>query len=102
MAEMLFEVETPLGVVVTTTVEYWNYIVTVKHRIMAGKEQEVREVLRHPDEIRRSRNAPDIFLYYQRTDRLYCAVVKHSEDTGFLITAYPADKVKEGEIIWTK
>ncbi len=42
------------------------------------------------------------FLYYKQSDRLYCVVVKHTEKEGFLITAYPVDKVKEGEIVWTK
>jgi hypothetical protein len=42
-----------------------------------------------------------VFLYY-RTDqrRLLCAVVKRLDGEGFLITAYPCDKIKEGDRIW--
>ncbi len=29
-------------------------------------------------------------------------LTRHEGIEGFLITAYPTDKVKEGEIIWTK
>jgi hypothetical protein len=40
-------------------------------------------------------------LYYKQFDRLYCAVARHMGAEGFLITAYPTDKVKEGDVIWT-
>jgi hypothetical protein len=42
-----------------------------------------------------------VLLSY-RTDqhRLLCAVVKRSDGEGFLITAYPCDKIKEGDRIW--
>jgi len=29
-------------------------------------------------------------------------VVKHTGMEGFLITAYPTDKVKEGDVIWAR
>ena len=44
----------------------------------------------------------DVFLYYKQFDRLYRVVVRHAGTEGFLITAYPTDKVKEGDVIWTK
>jgi hypothetical protein len=69
---------------------------------MKGKEELVREILSDPAEIRMSRIDRDVFLYYKRFDKLYCAVVRQQGNEGFLITAYPADKVKEGEVIWTK
>lgn len=40
--------------------------------------------------------------YYKRFDKLYCVVVKQLEQEGFLITAYPTDKAKEGEVVWKK
>jgi hypothetical protein len=69
---------------------------------MHRKEEIVIETLKDPDEIRRSVIDPSVFLYYKRHDRLYCAVAKHINGKGFLITAYPNDKVKEGETVWTK
>lgn len=69
---------------------------------MKGKEDIVKSALQMPDEIRQSKMDKDVFLYYKRFDRLYCVVVKHTGKEGFLITAYPVDKVKEGEIVWTK
>ncbi|MDP3259101.1 MAG: hypothetical protein Q8M34_00750 [Thermodesulfovibrionales bacterium] len=69
---------------------------------MRNKEDIVKFVLQMPDEIRQSKMDKEVFLYYKQFDRLYCVVVKHTEKEGFLITAYPVDKVKEGEIVWTK
>ena len=101
--EELFEVVTPLGCRVRVGRDYWDYVVSKKHPYMRDREGLVEEALRGPDEIRKSKTDQGIFLYYIRKDRLYCAVARHEDDgRGFLITAYPADKLKEGEVIWTK
>ena len=63
---------------------------------MRGKEKIVKEVLSNPDEIRKSKIAENVFLYYKKMEKLYCVVAKHEVKEGFLITAYPTDKVKEG------
>jgi hypothetical protein len=100
--EIYFEVTTPLGVRVRTTKEYWDYIVNIKHRPMKNKENIVKETLLNPDEIYRSKIDQNIHLYYKLFDRIYCAIVKHMGKKGFLITAYPTDKIKEGERIWKR
>jgi len=70
---------------------------------MEGKEDIVKDTLSQPNEIRRSKIDEDVFLYYKKRDnKLYCAVTRHVRKEGFLITAYVADKIKEGEIVWTK
>ncbi|KXK10765.1 MAG: hypothetical protein UZ14_CFX002003152 [Chloroflexi bacterium OLB14] len=40
--DILFEVMTPLGFRVRVTKDYWELIVTVKHPIMAGREEDVK------------------------------------------------------------
>ncbi len=100
--ENYFSVKTPLGIEVKTTTQYWQYLISVKHTTMKGKEDVVKAVLKTPGEIRQSRVDNDVFLYYKQFDRLYCVVVRHTDKEGFLITAYPVDKVKEGEVIWIK
>jgi len=100
--EIYFEAITPLGARVRTTKEYWEYIVNVKHRLMKGKEDMVKEILMDPNEIYRSQIDQNVFLYYKKYDRLYCVVVRHMGNEGFLITAYPTDKMKEGDRIWRK
>jgi len=97
-----FEAIIPLGVRVRTTKEYWEYIVNVKHRLMKDKEDVVKETLINPDEIYRSQIDQNVYLYYKKYDRIYCAVVRHMGSDGFLITTYPTDKIKEGERVWRR
>ncbi len=97
-----FEINTPLDVKVRTTKEYWEYLIKVKHRTMQGKENIIKEVLSLPDEIRKSKIDENVYLYYKKSDKIYCVVAKHTGSGGYLITAYSTDKVKEGDIVWTR
>lgn len=68
-----------------------------------GREKEIIETLINPDEIRLSKNDPNVYLYYRRVGRFfYCVIVKHLNGEGFIITAYLTEKIKEGERIWKK
>lgn len=100
--EILFEVETPLGFQVRTTVEYWHLITTVKHPIMKGKEADVQATLREPDEVRQSKSDPQVYLFYRASEqsRWVCAVTKRLNGEGFLITAYRTSAIKEGVVVW--
>jgi hypothetical protein len=100
--EIFFEVTTPLGFIVRVTESYWTLIVTIKHPVMRGREDHVQLALMQPDEIRRSRNDSSVYLFYrlERAKRWTCAVVKKLNGDGFLITAFPSDAIKEGELVW--
>ena len=100
----MIEVETLLGFVVRVRNDYWKLITTVKHPVMAGRESDVANTLKNPDEVRQSQTDPDVFLFYkaERADRWLCAVVKRMDGEGFLITTYPTDAIKEGIQIWPK
>jgi hypothetical protein len=102
--ELLFDVETPLGFRVRVTRTYWDLITTIKHPAMMGREKEVETTLSAPAEIRRSQSDPEVFLFYsaERAKRWVCAVARRQNGTGFLITAYPTDAVKEGEKVWPR
>jgi hypothetical protein len=102
--DILFEARTPLGFTVRVTRDYWNIITTLKHPVMAGCEAEVQAALETPEEIRRSKNDLNVYLFYRsrRNRRWVCAVSKQEGQTGFLITAYPTGAIKEGEKIWPK
>ena len=102
--EVLFEALTPLGFLVRVTQAYWELIITVKHPIMAGRENDVKETLENPSEIRRSKSDSEVYLFYkpERLGRWVCAVTKRLDGEGFLITAYPTDAIKEGEKVWSK
>jgi hypothetical protein len=102
--EFLFEVMTPLGFSVHTTPAYWEMIIKIKHPIMAGRLDDVKETLENPDEIRVSKRDPNIYLFYKakETRRWICVVAKNESDSGFVVTTYPTDAIKEGELIWHK
>ena len=102
--DVLFEARTPLAFTVRVTRAYWDIITTMKHPVMLGCETEVQATLETPDEIRRSKSDANVYLFYRsrRTRRWVCAVSKQEGRTGFLITAYPIDAIKEGEKIWPK
>lgn len=101
-ADVLFEVETPLGFSVRVTVERWQLISTVKHPVMAGREVDVQETLANPVQVRRSRSDAEVLLFYRDhgARRWVCAVAKRAGSTSFLITAYPTDAIKEGTPVW--
>ncbi len=49
--KIFFAVRPPLNVDVRTTVDYWEYLITIKHPIMKGKEDIAKAALQFPDEI---------------------------------------------------
>jgi hypothetical protein len=99
----MFEATTPLGFVVRVPQERWQFIVDRKHPALRDREGDVVAALESPDQVRRSRSDPDVFLFYsqQRPKEWVCAVVKRLDGSGFLITAYFTRAIKEGEVIWT-
>lgn len=101
---LFFIAQTPLGCSIRVTVTYWNIIIQVKHPIMDGQQEAVQLTLTQPDEIRRSRSDPNVYLFYklQREKRWLCAVIRQLNGDGFLITTYPTDAIKEGETVWQK
>ena len=102
--DILFNVETPLGFRVRTTRRYWDFLVSEKHPVMQDRENDVVEALRDPSEVRRSRSDPNAFLFYraERPGRWLCVVAKRLNGEGYIITAYPADAIKEGETVWRR
>ena len=46
---------------------------------------------------------PDVLLFHPRIEpRWVCAVAGHPDGSAFLVTADPADKIKQGELVWKK
>ena len=101
---IVFEVVTPLGFRVRVTETYWRVITELKHPVMQGREEDVKEVLQNPSEIRISKWDSQVYLFYkpQRPGRWICAVAKRLNGEGFLITTYPTDSIKEGKRIWPR
>ena len=103
MSDFYFHVGTKLGVRMRVTATYWNFIITAKHTIMKGRENDVKDALEEPDEIRRSIRDRTVFLYYKQVkDRFIAVVCKHINGEGYIITTYITDRIKIGEQIWKR
>ena len=100
--DLLFEVVTPLGFSVRVGIRHWGVVTAIKHPVMLGREEAVREALEQPEEVRQSRGDSNVYLFYraERPGRWTCAVAKRLNGDGFLITAYPTDAIKEGTTVW--
>lgn len=101
---ILFVVDTPIDFSVQTTVSYWDLITTIKHPIMKGRIEDVKQTLINLNVIHLSKSDPQVYLFY-RTDgnkRWVCAVTKRLNGNKFLITAYRISAIKEGTKIWQK
>ena len=102
-SKFLFEISTPLGFSVRCTSSYWEFISTEKHPVMRDKIEEVKQSLSNPDEIRISKKDQNVFLFYRgEHPRWIVAVAKKDDGYGFLITTYPTDIIKVGEVVWKK
>ena len=98
-----FNVRTPLGFSVRTTRPYWH-LNLVKHEAMSGRERDVIDALQNPDEVRISQTDSNVLLFYraERLGRWICVLAKRLDsDQGFMITAYPTDAIKEGDLAWS-
>jgi len=94
------EVVSKLGKRIRITKNYWDFIIT-KHESVKYMENEVAETLINPEIVRLSKNDPNVYLYYSKYRKYYlCVVCKHFDKGGFIITAYLADKIKKGELIY--
>ena len=76
------------------------------HAEMAGMAQNIENVLRHPQLVRRSLSDTSARLFYDfyaRTivgGKWLCVVVKYTQAHAFVVTAYLTDKPKAGEDLW--
>ena len=99
--DMLFEIATPLGFTVRCSKRYWEFIVSQKHPTLRNKEKDVINTLANPEEVRRSRKDTHVLLFYGCPGPYWlCVVSRRENEGGFLITAYPTNTIKAGEIIW--
>lgn len=101
MSESFFSVLTPLGFAVRTTQQYWD-LIQRKHPEVIGKEIEVQNCLRQPEQIRRSNQDQAVYLFYvgQPPYSLVVVAKQLTKEEGFVITSYLSDKVKEGDLVW--
>ncbi len=78
------------------------------HPEMEGMQSSISETLENPEKIVRSRSDEQAHLYYRAYpdttvgEKFLCVVVKALEGDAFVLTAYLTDRIKRGEILWSK
>ncbi len=101
--KIYFTVQSVLNTAVRITEDYWQFIITVKHPPMRGREEDVKLTLQDADEVRVSKVDSSVYLYYKKEGKRYvCVVVRRLDGAGFIISAYPTDAIKEGEVKWKR
>ena len=97
---MIFNIICKLGKKIKFAEERYNHIIS-RHMEIAGKEKEIEESLTNPDFVQESKYDSKVLLYYKKLDNLYfVTVVKMLNSKGFILTAYIANIIKRGKIIW--
>lgn len=80
----------------------WLYICQ-KHRDLENQFDLLENCLKDTDEIWESKQNTEVYLYYKKINQKYiCAVCKHYNGDGFLITAYLTYKLQGKKKIWSK
>lgn len=101
--DIVLDAVTPIGFRVQCTAARWSLIEGLKHPAMKGRLDDVRTVLEDPDQVRRSQHDRRVVLFHRRIGRRFLsAVARYDLPTGVLVTDYPADRIKSGELLWTR
>lgn len=97
------EIKCVLGKKISFTKERYIHI-TIRHPELEGKEQEIIKTLTNADFVQESVYDKNVLLYYKLTGKggYIVVAVKLLNNHGFIITAYIANTIKKGEIIWKK
>lgn len=81
-------------------------VILQKHPEVALFIERLSDVLAEPDEIRKSIRDERVVLYYRLEAAVlngkWIAVAVKRIDRNFISTIYATDKIKSGDVIWTK
>ncbi|MFA4820440.1 MAG: hypothetical protein WC613_05810 [Candidatus Aenigmatarchaeota archaeon] len=96
------DIKCVLGKKISFTKERYIHI-TIRHPELEGKEQEIIKTLANADFVQESIYDKNVLLCYKHNGKDYLVVaVKLLNNHGFIITAYIANIIKKGEVIWKK
>ena len=98
---MLFIVESKIKKKISISKEHWKHISEIKHPEVSGLENEIKQTIISPIEIKRSNSDKNVYLYYSKyKSNFLCVVIRYLNGNGFIITIYITSKIKKGEILW--
>jgi len=92
-----------LGKKIKFTKERYLHIV-LRHPELQGKDSEIVKAVSSADFVQESVYDKNVLLYYRNISRkeYVVVIVKVLNNHGFIITAYIANIIKKGVIIWKK
>ena len=102
---IVFRVFSPLEYSVVLTRNRWREIARFKHPAIKHYANEAKQCVSKPDVIRASAKDPEVHHYYLqlKTKQHICVVVAPSDsDEHFVVTAYLASRIKQGDELWKK
>jgi len=90
---------------VELTIERENHIVEY-HPDVKDYLPKIQEVLKNPDQIRKSKHDPKVLLFYRYFSNIrggkYLVVVAKINERNFVLTAYLTDRILTGKKIYEK
>ncbi|MBS3053583.1 MAG: hypothetical protein J4469_03705 [Candidatus Aenigmarchaeota archaeon] len=97
------EITCVLGKKIKFTKERYLHIV-LRHPELEGKESDIRKTVTNADFVQESVYDKNVLLYYRNINRkeYVVVIIKVLNNHGFIITAYIANIIKKGAIIWKK
>ncbi len=97
------EITCVLGKKIKFTKERYLHTI-VRHPELEGKENDIRKTVTNADFVQESVYSKSVLLYYRNISRkeYVVVIVKVLNNHGFIITAYIANIIKKGVIIWKK
>ena len=92
-----------MGKKIKFTKERYIHIV-LRHPELEGREDDIRKTLTGTDFVQESVYDKNVLLYYRSINKkeYIVIVVKVLNNHGFIITAYIANIIKKGVILWRK
>ena len=105
---IIFEIKSKLNKKIRLTEENLKHIVFEHPEILFLSKNDFEDTLTDPDVVRRSIRDINFWLYYKfRKERPFALKyltigVKILNGNGFVVTAYPTDRIKVGDEIWRK
>lgn len=97
------EITCVLGKKIKFTKERYLHVI-LRHPELEDKEKEIMKAIEEADFVQESVYDKSTLLYYRTVNKkdYVVVVVKLLNNHGFIITAYIANVIKKGAIIWKK
>jgi len=97
------EITCILGRKIKFTKERYSHII-IRHPELEGNLDYIEKTLMNADFVQESIYDKTVQLYYKtiKNKEYFVVVIKVLNNHGFIITAYIANVIKKGEIVWKK